>query len=156
MDFDTKFGTIWLPDLEGLLYGKDNRGLIAGPQFYDKYDATVAYEEYVSKWNESSINIVFVEDENQYEFFCYQDPKKSHLKTNLCLYKDRLGKSGVFLKYKNHIKESGCRLGIYYKSSEGLKRMGIPLVANVKIISNKDVISGSYEDVIRKLIEENF
>ena len=62
MDFDTKFGTIWLPELDGLLYGKDREGLIAGPQFFDKYDATVAYEEYISRWNQNSVNIIFIED----------------------------------------------------------------------------------------------
>ena len=155
MDFDTKFGTIWLPELEGLLYGKDRDGLIAGPQFFDKYDATVAYEEYVSRWNEASVNIVFIEGNNAYEFFCYQDPKKSHSKTSLCIYKDSLGKNGIFLKEKEHIKESGCKLGIYYKTPTGFKRMGIPFSANVKIISEKDIISGSYEDIIRKLSEKS-
>jgi len=151
MDFDTKFGTIWLPELEGLLYGKDRDGLIAGPQFFDKYDATVAYEEYISKWNQETVNIVFVEGENSYEFFCYQDPKKSHSKTNLCLYKDGLGTNGVFLKEKENIKRSGCRLGIYYMTPTGYKRMGIPFSANAKIISVNDVISDSYEDIVRKL-----
>lgn len=155
MDLDTKFGTIWLPELEGLLYGKGKDGLIVGPQFFDKYDATVAYEEYVSRWNQNSVNIVFIEGDNAYEFFCYQDPKKSHSKTSLCLYIDALGKNGVFLKEKEHIKESGCKLGIYYKTSTGLKRMGIPFSANVKIISVEDIISGSYEDIIRKLSEQS-
>jgi len=155
MDFDTKFGTIWLPDLEGLLYGKDKDGIIAGPQFFDKYDATVTYEEYVSKWNQDSVNIVFVEGDNAYEFFCYQDPKKSHSKRNLCLYKDALGTSGVFLKEKEKIKRSGCRLGIYYKTDSGYRRMGILFSANAKIISENEIISGSYEYTIRKLFEEN-
>ena len=153
MDFDTKFGTIWLPELEGLLYGKDRDGLIVGPQFFDKYDATVAYEEYISRWNQNSVKIVFIEDDNAYEFFCYQDPKKSHSKTNLCMYKDALGTNGVFLNEKEKIRRSGCRLGIYYKTSTGYKRMGIPFSVNVKIISVNDVISGSYEDVIRKISE---
>lgn len=154
MDLDTKFGTIWLPDLDGLLYGKDKDGLIAGPQFFDKYDATVAYEEYVSKWNQESINIVFVEDENSYEFLCYQDPKKSHSKTNLCMYKDALGTSGVFLREKENIRRSGCRLGIYYKTSTGYNRMGNLFFANVKIISVNEIIDDSYEDTIRKLSKE--
>jgi len=94
---------------------------------------------------------VFVEDDNAYEFFCYQDPKKSHSKTNLCLYKDALGTNGVFLKEKENIRRSGCRLGIYYKTPTGYKRMGIPFSANVKIISVNDIISGSYEDIVRKL-----
>ena len=155
MDFDTKFGTIWLPELEGLLYGKDKDGLIAGPQFFDKYDATIAYEEYVSKWNQKSVNIVFIEDKDAYEFLCYQDPKKSYSKTSLCLYKDALGTNGVFLKQKENIRRSGCRLGIYYKTPTGFKRMGIPFSADVKIISEKDIISGSYEDIIRKLSEKS-
>ena len=153
MSFDTKFGTIWLPELEGLLYGKDRDGLIVGPQFFDKYDATAAYEEYISSWNQDSVKIVFIEDDNAYEFFCYQDPKKSHSKTNLCMYKDALGTDGVFLKEKENIRRSGCRLGIYYKTPTGYKRMGIPFSADVKIISVNDIISGSYEDVIRKISE---
>lgn len=150
MNFDTKYGIIWLPEFHSLLYARDENGMITGPQFYDKYDATVAYDEYISKWNQKYVNISFIEGKDAYEFVCYQDPKKSHSKTSLCLYKNALDKNGVFLKEKNNIK-SGCRLRIYYKTPEGHKRIGILLSTNVKIISVKDVIPDSYEDIIRKI-----
>ena len=150
MDVNTKFGMIWMPEFHSLLYVKDKNGLIVGPQFYDKYDATVAYEEYISRWNQKYINISFIENKDTYEFVCYQDPKKSHSKNSLCLYKNSLDKNGVFLKEKINIK-SGCRLGVYYKNPEGHKMVGIPLSTNVKIMTTKELIPDSFEYIIKKL-----
>ena len=151
MSFDTKFGTIWLPEIHRLVYIKDKNSLVVGPEFYDKFDATAAYEEYISKWNRKSIKMQFIVDEESYEFMCYQDPKTSHSKTNLCLYKDLLNKNGVFLKEREVIERQGCKLGVHYKTSDGYKSIGIPFPTNVEIISAEQVIPNSYEDIIRKL-----
>lgn len=67
------------------------------------------------------------------------------------MYKDLLNKNGVFLKERQVIKRQGCKLGIHYKTSDGHKSIGIPFQTSVEIISAKQVIPNSYEDIIRKL-----
>jgi len=67
---------------------------------------------------------------------------------------DALGTSGVFLREKENIRRSGCRLGIYYKTSTGHNRMGNLFFVNVKIIPVNEIIGDSYEDTIRKLSKE--
>ena len=70
------------------------------------------------------------------------------------MYKDALGTSGVFLKERENIRRSGCRLGIYYKTSAGYNRMGNLFFTNAKIIPVNEIINNSYEDTIRKLSKE--
>ncbi len=153
MSFDTQFGSIWLPDLSNLLYIRDANGLVMGMQFCDKYDAIAAYDEYVVEWTKSmSISLTFVVAKTSYDVICYQDPKRSHSKRNLCLYKDSLStQGGLFLKSKKEIQDLGCRVAIYYNEDSKYKRMGLPLDTDTKIILESDIIAGSYEDVIRHL-----
>ena len=152
MNFDTKFGSIWLPAIGNLLYVRDGLGLVVGMEFSDRYDATAAYEEYVAGWGRTGpVNLTFVEGGTSYEVVCYQDPRRSPSKRGLCMYKDSLRREGLFLRHRERILESGCRVSVYYRDGSGYRRLGPPLPASARMVPEDGVPPGSYEDVIRGL-----
>ena len=154
MDVDTKFGSVWIPELDGVIFARtgDNTGIVIGPKFYDAYDAGVAYDQYVVGWDPKSARITLVEHDGAWEFICFQDPKSSYAKTSICMYKGPMDADSTY--YRNRqglVSGSGsCRFGIFFGSGGKTRQSGRVRTARLSVLDASKVLAGSYEGVIRR------
>ena|SRR2546427_3006959 len=151
IDIMTEFGFLWYVDFSGMMYAWNENEVIVGPHFPNTTDAQKIYDNHISKWNSRYVHITFIEDADEYEFVCYQDPKFSYDKINFGFYRSSMNKTGHYSAVRDRIPKE-CKLVIFHDNPPNINNMiGVPMsVGNAKIISVGEVKTNTYEYFARK------
>lgn len=153
MEDNPKFGILWYPGFTGLFYAEDDENnIVVGPYFEDPNEAKMIFDDHVSTWNEKFVKIVFVEDKDEYEFICYQDPQVSYSKANFGFYRSSMSQSGFYSRFKDRMIR-GCKFVIFTKNNSNTaipNTLDPPIkVANIQILKSDEVDPNTYEGIAR-------